>query len=251
MRAVVTGSATPMGWPCRGGPGQLPAVSPVCAVTPPRTAAWISGMVPRRCGCGSASWSDQRPLTRVNGTVPSAERSEERMTGVSAPAVAAPIWPLIRIGVPGSLASRRWAAAGSASAPKPASAVVTATEVRMANRRLAGRSGADPRRRSTNDARAPRTARRALPGRRWRALAQAPAHAADATYRPPDGPAPDGNGYPFGAQSLRTLAVTRSRGPWRRSGGDVDQAGATRLGSRPGSSARGTPGSPGGPAGDR
>ena len=79
------------------------------------------------------------------------------MTGVSALAVAAPIWPLIRIGVPGSLASRRWAAAGSASAPKPASAVVTATEVRTANRRLAGSRGADPSRRSTNDARVPRT----------------------------------------------------------------------------------------------
>ena len=79
------------------------------------------------------------------------------MTGVSALAVAAPTWPLIRIGVPGWLASRRWAAAGSALAPKSASAVATATEVRMANRRLRGSRGADPSRRSTNDARAPRT----------------------------------------------------------------------------------------------
>ena len=157
MRAVVTGSATPMGWPRCGGPGQFPAVSSVWAVTPPRAAAWISGMVPRPCGCGSASWSDQRPPARVKGTAPSAERSEERMTRVSALAVAAPIWPLIRIAVPGSLARRRWAAAGSAWAPKPASAVMTATEVRMVTRRLAGSRGADRSRRSTSDARAPRT----------------------------------------------------------------------------------------------
>ena len=44
MRAVVAGSATPMGWPGCGGPGQLPAVSSACAVTPPSTAAWISGI---------------------------------------------------------------------------------------------------------------------------------------------------------------------------------------------------------------
>jgi hypothetical protein len=92
------------------------------------------------------------------------------MTGVSARAVAAPIWPLIMIGVPGSLANRRWAAAGSASAPNPASAVVTATEVRTANRRLAARRRADPSRRSTNDARAPRT----LPAGAARAPRSAP-----------------------------------------------------------------------------
>ena len=172
MRAVVTGSATPMGWPRRGGPGQSPAASSVCAVTPLRTAAWISGMVPGWCGRGSVSGSDQRPPARVKGTVPSAPRSEERMTGVSALAVAAPIWPLTRIGVPGSLASRRCAAAGSASAPKPASAVVTATEVRIVNRRLAASRRADPSRRSTNDARAPRTlpACAARAASRWAAL---------------------------------------------------------------------------------
>jgi hypothetical protein len=78
------------------------------------------------------------------------------MTGVSALALAAPICPLIWTEVPGALASRWWTAAGSALAPKPASAVVTATEVRTANRRLAGSKRADPSRRSTKDARAPR-----------------------------------------------------------------------------------------------
>src|SRR5262249_8207750 len=154
--AVVTGSATPMGRPRRRWPGQFPAASSVCAVAPPRTAAWISGMVPRRCGRGSASWADQRPLASVQGTGPRAERNEERITGVGGGAVPGPTGPLIRIGVPGALASRRWAAAGSALAPKPASAVVTATDVRMANSRLAGSRRADPSRRNTNDARAPR-----------------------------------------------------------------------------------------------
>jgi hypothetical protein len=71
-------------------------------------------------------------------------------------ALAAPIWPLIWTEVPGTLASRRWVAAGSALAPKPASAVVTAAEMMMASRRLAGSRRADPSRRSTNEARVPR-----------------------------------------------------------------------------------------------
>src|SRR5262249_60653954 len=112
---------------------------------------------PGGCGRGSGGWWDQRPLTSVKGTVPRAERNEERITGVSALAVAAPICPLIRIGVPGALASRRWAAAGSALAPKPASAVVTATDVGMANSRLAGSRPAGPSPPETHHARAPRT----------------------------------------------------------------------------------------------
>ena len=69
-------------------------------------AAWSSGgwLAPR--GARSASWSDQRPLTSVTGTRPRAERSAEVMTGVSALALAAPIWPLTWIGVPWVCASR-------------------------------------------------------------------------------------------------------------------------------------------------
>ena len=80
------------------------------------------------------------------------------MTDWSARALAAPIWPLTRIGVAGAAASRWWTAAGSARAPKLASPVVTVTAMKIASSRLAGSSGADRVRRSTNITRDPRAA---------------------------------------------------------------------------------------------
>ena len=80
------------------------------------------------------------------------------MTAWSARARAAPICPLTTTGVAGAVASRWWTAAGSARAPKLASPVVTVTAIRMASSRLAGSSGADRVRRSTNITRDPRAA---------------------------------------------------------------------------------------------
>ena len=80
------------------------------------------------------------------------------MTGWSARARAAPICPLTTIGAAGAVASRWWTAAGRARAAKLASPVVTVTAVRMASSRLAGSSGADRVRRSTNITRDPRAA---------------------------------------------------------------------------------------------
>jgi hypothetical protein len=157
MPAVAAGRTTPMGWPAWPGPGQLPAISSACALTSSRTAAWICGTCFPRCGAGSVSVSDQRPLASVNGTGPRAVRVAVLITCWSVRALAAPICPLTRIVVEDEPASRLCAAAGSARVPKLASAVVTVTEVSTASRRLAGTSGANRVLRSTNDARDPGT----------------------------------------------------------------------------------------------
>ena len=77
------------------------------------------------------------------------------MTESSRRAWAGPNCPLTWIGVAGEWARRACAAAGSARPANPASPVVTVTETRMASSRLAGSSGADRVRRSTNCTRDP------------------------------------------------------------------------------------------------
>ena len=125
-------------------------------MTPVRTAAWIPGAWLWPLALGSASGSDHRPLIIWKPVWPRAPAIEARMTFASASARAVPIWPLSSIVASARFASRRCSAAGSALAPKLARATVTIVEVRIASSRLAGSSRAQPSRRSTNDARAPR-----------------------------------------------------------------------------------------------
>ena len=198
---MVTGTATPSGAPGRRGPGQVPAVSVTWARAPLSTAAWISGGWDAPGGRGSASWSDQRPVASANGTVPRAERTRERMTGSSARACAAPNCPLTPMGVAGSPASRARAAAGSARPANPASPVVTVTDTRMASSRLAGSSGADRVRRSTNSTRDPRAAP-LPPGRGAVSRTSVPRLRPMMRTLLNDGgarPGAQGDGYPFGA----------------------------------------------------
>ena len=105
------------------------------------------------------------------------------------------------MGVAGARASRARAAAGSARPANPASAVVTVTDTRMASSRLAGSSGADRVRRSTNSTRDPRAAP-LPPGRGAVSRTSVPRLRPMMRTLLNDGgarPGAQGDGYPFGA----------------------------------------------------